>query len=134
MGRPMGIAAGVLTLAFLRGGLNGLGIQPAAQDIVTGSILMAVAIADGTATRRRIADLFARKPAPRRLSSRVAGPCNRARPRGLARLQGPATRLDKRRGAGFRAKRSAIRRRVAVPSAIATAIRIEPVTISCAAG
>lgn len=66
MGRPMGIAAGVLTLAFLRGGLNGLGVTPAAQDIVTGSILMAVAIADGTATRRRIADLFARKPAPRR--------------------------------------------------------------------
>ena len=69
MGRPIGIAAGVLTLAFLRGGLNGLGVAPAAQDIVTGSILMAVAIADGTATRRRIAGFLARKPVERSAAS-----------------------------------------------------------------
>jgi ribose/xylose/arabinose/galactoside ABC-type transport system permease subunit len=69
MGRPMGIAAGVLTLATLRGGLNGLGASPALQDIVTGSILIAVAIADGGATTRRIGDLLSRRRRLRGTSS-----------------------------------------------------------------
>ena len=60
MGRPLGIAAGVLTLATLRAGLNGLGATPAAQDIVTGSVLLAVAIADGGATSRRLRAAFLR--------------------------------------------------------------------------
>jgi ribose/xylose/arabinose/galactoside ABC-type transport system permease subunit len=54
MGRPLGIAVGVLTLATLRAGLNGLGATPASQDIVTGALLLAVAIADGGATPRRL--------------------------------------------------------------------------------
>jgi ribose/xylose/arabinose/galactoside ABC-type transport system permease subunit len=59
MGRPLGIAAGVLTLATLGAGLNGLGATAAAQDIVTGSLLLAVAIADGGATPRRLRAAFA---------------------------------------------------------------------------
>jgi ribose/xylose/arabinose/galactoside ABC-type transport system permease subunit len=61
MGRPMGIAAGVLTLAVMRGGLNGLGASPALQDIATGSILLAVAIADGGTTMRRLREMFSRR-------------------------------------------------------------------------
>ena len=46
VGGPLGIAAGVLTLAVLRSGLNALGAPPVAHDIVTGLILLAVAIVD----------------------------------------------------------------------------------------
>lgn len=54
MGRPLGIAAGALTLALLRSGLNGLDASPAVHEIVTGTILLAVAVADGAATSRRL--------------------------------------------------------------------------------
>ncbi|MDB5794590.1 MAG: transporter permease [Noviherbaspirillum sp.] len=46
-GRPLGIAAGVLILCVLRTGLTSLGAAPYVHDIVTGAILLAVAIADG---------------------------------------------------------------------------------------
>lgn len=69
MGGPMGIAANVPTLAFLRRRLNGPGVSPAGHVIVTGSILMTVAIADGTAMRRRIAGRLARKLAKRNARS-----------------------------------------------------------------
>ncbi|MGH7089576.1 MAG: ABC transporter permease subunit, partial [Stellaceae bacterium] len=58
MGRPLGIAAGVLTLATLRAGLNGLGTSPDLQDVMTGSILLAVAIADGGTSARRFRGLL----------------------------------------------------------------------------
>jgi ribose/xylose/arabinose/galactoside ABC-type transport system permease subunit len=45
-GRPLGIAIGVLTLAVLRSGLNALGLSPFVTDIMTGGILLSVAILD----------------------------------------------------------------------------------------
>ncbi|MGE0747843.1 MAG: ABC transporter permease [Rhodospirillales bacterium] len=56
-GRPLGIAAGVLTLCLLRSGLNALGVPPNVHDIATGSILLAVAILDGPQLARRLAAL-----------------------------------------------------------------------------
>jgi ribose/xylose/arabinose/galactoside ABC-type transport system permease subunit len=58
VGRPLGIAMGMLTLAELRAGLNAFGVSAALQDIATGSILLAVAIADGTRTLRRVGEIF----------------------------------------------------------------------------
>jgi ribose/xylose/arabinose/galactoside ABC-type transport system permease subunit len=58
LGRPLGIAAGALTLALIRSGLNGLDASPAVHEIVTGTILLVVAIADGTATSRRLGALL----------------------------------------------------------------------------
>jgi len=60
VGRPLGIALGVLTLAELRAGLNAFGVSAALQDIATGLILFAVAIADGSRTLRRLSEIFAR--------------------------------------------------------------------------
>jgi ribose/xylose/arabinose/galactoside ABC-type transport system permease subunit len=62
-GRPLGIAAGVLTLAVLRSGLNAVGAPPFLHDIAMGSILLVVAILDGPALMRR---LHALKLAPLR--------------------------------------------------------------------
>jgi ribose/xylose/arabinose/galactoside ABC-type transport system permease subunit len=45
-GRPFGIAIGVLTLAVLRSGLNALGLSPFVTDVMTGGILLSVAILD----------------------------------------------------------------------------------------
>ena len=45
-GRPLGIAIGVLTLAVLRSGLNALGLSPFVTDVMTGGILLSVAILD----------------------------------------------------------------------------------------
>jgi ribose/xylose/arabinose/galactoside ABC-type transport system permease subunit len=45
-GRPFGIAIGVLTLAVLRSGLNALGLSPFVTDVMTGGILVSVAILD----------------------------------------------------------------------------------------
>ncbi len=56
-GRPLGIAAGVLTLCLLRSGLNALGVPPNVHDIATGSILLIVAILDGPQLARRLAAL-----------------------------------------------------------------------------
>jgi ribose/xylose/arabinose/galactoside ABC-type transport system permease subunit len=47
VGRPLGIAAGVLILCVLRTGLTSLGVEPYVHEIVTGAILLAVAVADG---------------------------------------------------------------------------------------
>ena len=47
VGRPLGIALGVLTLAIVRSGLNGLGASSAIGDIVTGGVLFGVAVIDG---------------------------------------------------------------------------------------
>jgi ribose/xylose/arabinose/galactoside ABC-type transport system permease subunit len=66
VGRPLGIAVGVLTLAALRAGLNAFGVSAALQDIATGSILLAVAVSDGGRTLRRINELFAGMSARRR--------------------------------------------------------------------
>jgi ribose/xylose/arabinose/galactoside ABC-type transport system permease subunit len=53
-GTPMGIAAGVLTLCILRSGLSAIGVQPHVHDIVTGAILVAIAILDAPDLMRRI--------------------------------------------------------------------------------
>jgi ribose/xylose/arabinose/galactoside ABC-type transport system permease subunit len=45
-GSPLGIAAGVLTLCILRSGLSAIGIEPHVHDLVTGAILLAIAVLD----------------------------------------------------------------------------------------
>jgi ribose/xylose/arabinose/galactoside ABC-type transport system permease subunit len=52
-GKPLGIAAGVLTLAVMRSGLNAIGSPPYAHDIAMGAILMGVAILDAPHLGRR---------------------------------------------------------------------------------
>ena len=49
-GRPIGIAMGAMTLLVLHAGLNGLGASPAVHDILTGAILLTVALSDGADT------------------------------------------------------------------------------------
>lgn len=56
-GRPLGIAAGVLTLCLLRSGLNAIGVAPFVHDVATGAILFVVAVLDGPALARRLAAL-----------------------------------------------------------------------------
>jgi ribose/xylose/arabinose/galactoside ABC-type transport system permease subunit len=53
-GRPLGIAAGALTLAVLRSGLNAVGAPPFVNDITMGTVLLAVAILDGPYLARRL--------------------------------------------------------------------------------
>ena len=53
-GRPLGILAGVLTLAVLRAGLNALGVPPFVNDMATGGILLAVALLEGPELVRRL--------------------------------------------------------------------------------
>jgi ribose/xylose/arabinose/galactoside ABC-type transport system permease subunit len=55
-GRPMGIAAGVLVLCVLRSGLNAAGASSYVQDIATGCILLAVAVADAPELSRRLTE------------------------------------------------------------------------------
>jgi hypothetical protein len=43
-GTPLGIAAGVLTLAVLRSGLNAVGAPLFAHDVAMGTILLTVAV------------------------------------------------------------------------------------------
>jgi ribose/xylose/arabinose/galactoside ABC-type transport system permease subunit len=45
-GHPMGIAAGVLTLCILRSGFNAIGVPPPVHEVVTGAILLVIAIVD----------------------------------------------------------------------------------------
>jgi ribose/xylose/arabinose/galactoside ABC-type transport system permease subunit len=52
-GSPMGIAAGVLTLCILRSGLSAIGVQPHVHDLVTGFILIAIAVLDAPELIRR---------------------------------------------------------------------------------
>jgi ribose/xylose/arabinose/galactoside ABC-type transport system permease subunit len=53
-GRPMGIAAGVLTLCILRSGLSAIGVSPYVHEIVTGTILIVIAVFDAPDLTRRI--------------------------------------------------------------------------------
>jgi ribose/xylose/arabinose/galactoside ABC-type transport system permease subunit len=53
-GHPLGIAAGVLTLSILRSGLSAIGVSPHVHEIVTGSILLGIAILDGPDLARRL--------------------------------------------------------------------------------
>jgi ribose/xylose/arabinose/galactoside ABC-type transport system permease subunit len=53
-GSPMGIAAGVLTLCILRSGLSAIGVEPHVHDLVTGFILIAIAVLDAPDLMRRI--------------------------------------------------------------------------------
>jgi ribose/xylose/arabinose/galactoside ABC-type transport system permease subunit len=53
-GRPLGIAAGALTLAVLRAGLNAVGAPPFVNDITMGAVLLVVAFLDGPYLARRL--------------------------------------------------------------------------------
>ncbi len=53
-GSPMGIAAGVLTLCILRSGLSAIGVEPHVHDIVTGLILLVIAVLDAPDLARRV--------------------------------------------------------------------------------
>jgi ribose/xylose/arabinose/galactoside ABC-type transport system permease subunit len=52
-GRPLGIAAGMLTLAMLRSGLNAIEVPVFVHDMVMGGILLAVALLDAPALAHR---------------------------------------------------------------------------------
>lgn len=56
-GHPIGIAGGVLVLAVLQSGLTALGVDPFAQDVVTGAVLLIVGLLDGLDFRRRSNDI-----------------------------------------------------------------------------
>jgi ribose/xylose/arabinose/galactoside ABC-type transport system permease subunit len=53
-GSPLGIAAGVLTLCILRSGLSAIGVEPHVHDLVTGAILVGIAILDAPELVRRV--------------------------------------------------------------------------------
>ncbi len=53
-GTPVGIAGGVLVLAVMRSGLTAIGVPPFAHDIVTGAVLLAVALLDAGDLERRL--------------------------------------------------------------------------------
>jgi ribose/xylose/arabinose/galactoside ABC-type transport system permease subunit len=53
-GTPAGIAGGVLVLAVLRSGLTAIGVPPYVHDIVTGGVLLAVALLDAGGLQRRL--------------------------------------------------------------------------------
>ena len=53
-GRPFGIAAGALTLAVLRSGLNAVGAPPFVNDITMGAVLLTVAVLDGPYLRATV--------------------------------------------------------------------------------
>lgn len=53
-GTPAGIAGGVLVLAVLRSGLTAIGVPPYVHDIVTGGVLLAVALLDAGGLERRL--------------------------------------------------------------------------------
>jgi ribose/xylose/arabinose/galactoside ABC-type transport system permease subunit len=53
-GRPLGIAAGALTLAVLRSGLNAVGAPPFVNDITMATVLLTVAVLDGPYLARRL--------------------------------------------------------------------------------
>lgn len=54
VGGPFGLAIGILTISVLRSGLNALGVPPFVSDIVSGAILLAVAIIDAPYLSRRL--------------------------------------------------------------------------------
>ena len=53
-GSPTGIAAGVLTLCVLRSGLSAIGVEPHVHDLVTGIILVVIAVLDAPDLARRM--------------------------------------------------------------------------------
>jgi ribose transport system permease protein len=53
-GTPAGIAGGVLVLAVLRSGLTAIGVPPYVHDMVTGGVLLAVALLDAGGLERRL--------------------------------------------------------------------------------
>ncbi len=53
-GTPAGIAGGVLVLAVLRSGLTAIGVPPFMHDVVTGGVLLAVALLDAGDLERRL--------------------------------------------------------------------------------
>jgi len=53
-GSPMGIAAGVLTLCVLQSGLSAIGVEPHVHDLVTGIILVVIAVLDAPDLARRM--------------------------------------------------------------------------------
>jgi ribose transport system permease protein len=53
-GSPAGIAAGVLTLCVLRSGLGAIGVPPYVHDLVTGGILLFIAILDAPDLMRHV--------------------------------------------------------------------------------
>jgi ribose/xylose/arabinose/galactoside ABC-type transport system permease subunit len=53
-GSPLGIAAGVLTLCIRRSGLSAIGVAPHVHDLVTGGILIFIAVLDAPDLARRI--------------------------------------------------------------------------------
>jgi ribose/xylose/arabinose/galactoside ABC-type transport system permease subunit len=53
-GSPLGIAAGVLTLCILRSGLSAIGVAPHVHDLVTGGILIFIAVLDAPDLARRV--------------------------------------------------------------------------------
>jgi ribose/xylose/arabinose/galactoside ABC-type transport system permease subunit len=60
-GRPLGTATGVLILGLLRTGLTALGVPPYAHEIVTGGVLLSVAIADGGEFTRRLYNMTVKR-------------------------------------------------------------------------
>jgi ribose/xylose/arabinose/galactoside ABC-type transport system permease subunit len=53
-GNPAGIAAGVLTLCILRSGLSAIGVPPYVHDLVTGGILLFIAVLDAPELARHV--------------------------------------------------------------------------------
>jgi len=53
-GSPAGIAAGVLTLCILRSGLSAIGVPPYVHDLVTGGILLSIAVLDAPELARHV--------------------------------------------------------------------------------
>jgi ribose/xylose/arabinose/galactoside ABC-type transport system permease subunit len=53
-GSPMGIAAGVLTLCILGSGLSAIGVAPYVHDLVTGAILLVIAVLDAPDLAQRV--------------------------------------------------------------------------------
>ena len=60
-GTPAGIAAGVLTLAVMRAGLNAIGAPPYAHDLAMGAILLAVAVLDAPRFGQSLGRLLSRQ-------------------------------------------------------------------------
>jgi ribose/xylose/arabinose/galactoside ABC-type transport system permease subunit len=57
-GRPLGIAAGVLTLATLRSGYNAIGAEPWVSEVTTSLVLLAFAAANTAAVARHLRGLM----------------------------------------------------------------------------
>lgn len=72
-GSALGIAAGVLTLCILSSGLSAIGVPPYVHDLVTGTILLVIAILDGPDLALRImAWRLGRLERKRHISARIA--------------------------------------------------------------